>query len=179
MIGTYEEAAEILAYWNACEDVRLARQFANINDDEIEFPPLPTGWEEIGEGAYRVAFLSPSNVVYKIEYDWSPSHGNEGEWETYCEVLSTPLPSGWRIAEMNLIEVGEVPVIASEFIPGGHEEVCIWSNDFCSCVPNHNVFAKAIAEMDRVAHALRISDMHAYNYALDLDGTRVVIDLGS
>lgn len=80
---------------------------------------LPEGWEYLDQGSYRIAFLSPGSVVYKVEY-W--------EWDddphlcNYVEAAAVRV--GMRIPEFkgylpqtSLFEVDGSAVVAMEFIP--------------------------------------------------------------
>lgn len=71
MIGTAEEA-EFIHYWY--HDVR----------EDYQWEMAPEGWEYLGEGCYRTAYLAPSGVVYKVQQTEGRSYqSNKGEWEQW------------------------------------------------------------------------------------------------
>lgn len=52
---------------------------ANAPRDGWGNPETPAGWRWLGEGVSRTAFLSPTGVVYKFEYDGSGCNMDEYE----------------------------------------------------------------------------------------------------
>lgn len=93
MIGTIEEAQAIY-------QVVSARHW-----DFDNCPSLPDGWDHLGTGGTRQAYLSPSGVVYKICHDYDPdepSH-NDREAENFKAIKhSGRLPKGWKVPESHL-----------------------------------------------------------------------------
>lgn len=127
MIGSLAEAKQI---FNAAGD----RWKENV--------VLPYGWEECGDGSTRVAFLSPSGIVYKIckSYDVNYPSENVHEEKNFRAIKEKGLlPLGWYIPEVTLYRFkalytqwdrfeseprekwGQVDVLACEYIPGPEE----------------------------------------------------------
>ncbi|HEY6021151.1 MAG TPA: hypothetical protein VIY48_14980 [Candidatus Paceibacterota bacterium] len=77
------------------------------------------GWQYIGSGAYRSAYLSPSGVVYKRQYSSDALNGdpydcNRKEAVLYKE-FADKSPNGVRLAPCYLHSNG---VLAMEYIDG-------------------------------------------------------------
>jgi hypothetical protein len=68
--------------------------------------PLPDGWKGLGEGSYRVSYLSPDRVVYKVQAYSDQGRDEKGyvipdcnrrEFEFYKEHKDSPKPEGFNI----------------------------------------------------------------------------------
>lgn len=117
---------------------RLGKRFVG----SWESPPkrLSNGWYLKGVGTYRVAFLSPDKVVYKVDYcssddgdnnvkdDFSCSkvkckghvnsaYGNQKEWKMYPKIKSK-LPDGFALPAMQPYMFKGEMVLACEYIKG-------------------------------------------------------------
>lgn len=116
-----------------------ARQIFEAAGDRWETAVLPSGWEEVGDGSTRVAYLSPSGVVYKVCKEYWDDHPstNANEAQNIEEIKKRELlPQGWHLPEVTLYAFGAyytqweartedptkkwgmVDVIACEYIPG-------------------------------------------------------------
>jgi hypothetical protein len=106
MIGNAKDA-ELIHYWH--HDIR----------EDGEWETAPEGWEYLGEGCYRTAYLSPDGVVYKVQqtegYSWQ---SNNGEWEQWKRLfLNCRMPKHTRLPWMYfhaLTGRGDLGVIATE-----------------------------------------------------------------
>lgn len=125
MIGTVDEAKEIFDFYTA-------RQW----DEDFSVYHCPDGWEYIGDGSSRIAYLAPSGVVYKVQRyaDEAYNHQEHSNFEHIRK--SGSLPMGWRVPESwlhtfatiivgfdyqtkkPLPAPGVVAVIALEFVKG-------------------------------------------------------------
>jgi hypothetical protein len=75
----------------------------------------PEGWERLGSGCYRAAFLSPSGVVYKVQHSYEYSgQSNAGEAETLRRYWLTRMPKGCRLPRWSLYELDGKEVMAME-----------------------------------------------------------------
>jgi hypothetical protein len=148
LIGTREHAAEILDGYNR------------------DRGRPPKGWEKIGNGGYRYAYLhKDTQVVYKCERRCDcgapecDRYSNSQEvtvaqalLQRAFEHVRIPLTSGFRIAD-NI-------VVAMEFIKGSRPAL----------IPD-----EAYIEL----YKLRFADMHMFNYLFDEAGKIVPIDMAS
>jgi hypothetical protein len=167
MIGTVEEAV-FIAQW----ELEM--------DEHCEWL-CPEGWEVLGEGAYRVAFRSPSGVVYKRENEDGKYYGhNCREWENIQRLKRIPV-QGWRVPESTLYSVKvsgpEVSIIAMEYVSGESDVHCytVWGDKHpCTCgSPSGRCTAEVWLDM---REAWGIGDVHTGNIRVEEDGTRVLID---
>lgn len=107
MIGSQSEADQI-AHWYS---------YAERHED------VPSGWKFLSWGTYRDVYLSPTNVVYKIQ------HYEYGEHEAnLCEIAAIErgkrdeTSRAWMPdARMYYCEDLDAPVIAMEYIDGSCE----------------------------------------------------------
>lgn len=120
------------------------------------------GWEYLGAGVHRSAYLSPSRVVYKVAHDGYSARQAQFAEMLAVRVLSTvPSPAGFGVPRADLVEVVPgIPVIAMEFIDG---EGCYLDGD-------RQTTARSF---------YRNNDIHAGNIIeRRSDGTIFMIDLG-
>lgn len=122
-----------------------AREIFEAMGDRWETGVLPEGWTEVGDGSTRVAYLSPSGIVYKVckEYSLDWLSENAHEYANFKEIKERGLlPKGWHVPRANLYDFtafytqwtgrepekkwGRVDVLACEYIPG---EECLLSDD--------------------------------------------------
>ncbi|AVD99384.1 hypothetical protein SEA_BILLNYE_213 [Streptomyces phage BillNye] len=166
MIGCVTEAIEI-ASWEI-----------EYDDEHDEYVFIPEGWTYLGEGESRIAFLSPSGVVYKREV-------NDGEWfgansieYRYLRKAAGIPVQGWRVPEHQLydIPVGYkmVSVMAMEFVGGEFDAWCDMSQGKCNCEKPGGICSRAAALA--AAAAWGVTDIHRGNVRVQWDGTRVIID---
>jgi hypothetical protein len=128
-----------------------------IECDAIDNPP--EGWEFLGEGWSRMAFLGPDGVVYKVAKDaraseWSSISTlsqNFKEHKVYKSRSQEFLDNGCRLAACRLLNNS---VLAMEFVEN------------CGMVP----------DMYTVAQRVGLSDAHSGNVWLDRNGIPTFID---
>lgn len=154
MIGNIDDA-EFIAEWN------------------MNYP-LPDGWSFAGEGATRVAVISPEGIVYKVEL--SPDGSNSDEYMNIQRIKELPPIRGWDIADASLYIVNDFKsVIAMEYIDGGKDIECgaYLAPDFvCTC---H--MKPCVAYLWEVTSRLwNLWDLNGDNIMVLKDGTRVIID---
>lgn len=109
MIGT-QENAEVIASLEIVE-----------NEWDDWAGEIPNGFEYLGSGSYRHAFLGPDGVVYKRDTLFAEdeqSGSNLAEWETYQSAPA--LPARVRFARTHLWHVCGSHIIAMEYVqPSG------------------------------------------------------------
>lgn len=166
MIGCLTEAIEI-ASWEM-----------EYDDHYKEWLYIPDGWEYLGEGEHRAAFLSPSGVVYKREIgdgEWFGANSIEYRYLRNAQI--SPV-EGWRVPDHELydIPVGYkmVSVMAVEFVGGEMDVFCDYFKGGCTCgKPDGKCTRVAALE---IMEAWGVSDVHRGNIRVQYDGTRVLID---
>jgi hypothetical protein len=116
MIGSAEEARFIHDWWHRLHPEGRALDEANT----------PDGWEYLGSGAFRAAYLAPSGVVYKVQQDLSGDEWqtNQKEWETWKRLyLTCKMPKRSRLPKMGYWPIsanGKLGVIAVELLNEGY-----------------------------------------------------------
>lgn len=135
---------------------------------------LPEGWSYIDEGEERAVFISPSNVVYKVELN---SDGcNREEYFNICKIQMQEPIENWRVPETTLYEIDKFhSVIAMEYIDGINSESC---DSFLtkSCVCTCNQFPCVGIEWETVSVLWGLIDFTTDNVKQLLDGTNVLVD---
>lgn len=117
----------------------------------------PKGWQYLGSGSYRSAYLSPTGVVYKVNDDDSYYGSNDSEWDNYLRIEGMVLPSWLRIPRMQLY--GDV--MAAEYVDMSNAlEWCTF--DECLCGGIWRGMCQVYLH-DEVNELLNISDMHNDN----------------
>lgn len=109
-IGTEEEAGFIL-YHHLQAQARISNW---------EYPEPPEGWSRLGSGCYRVAYLSPSGVVYKVQGRYSED--DDQRWQSNISEVRNlrryhlkRFPKGCRLPRWNSFEFpGGKTVVAME-----------------------------------------------------------------
>lgn len=154
----------------------------------------PDGWEFLGAGCYRSAYLAPSGVVYKIGHD----SGNRQEASTAQRLRKLNIPGIYipKTSSFNF-EVNthrhRRTIVAMEYIDGEHPDGCWvthWNGQselYCYCgqyaegdegVMHINVPAcEAALFMDTIKSKVPLSDIHCENVIRMSDGRIAVIDL--
>ena len=136
----------------------MARQIADHDK------PLPEGWQELGEGAFRKAFLGPDGVCYKRTHVSGEVH-NKREWKNYQE-LRKSMPKGVRLPRMRYFT--SCNVIAAKCIRG------VTGDELTPDSDAFEVYANAQRALSREG---LLYDVHRRN--LVVDGPHAyVIDLG-
>jgi hypothetical protein len=133
---------------------------------------LPQGWEHMGSGCSRRAYLAPSGVVYKVADGYDDA--NDTEYLTYVAlVLSGAIPEGWDVPMTYRYRVNvngaERVIIAMENL--GHSEVSLYHTNIP--VPAGYASHAAIAR-----EVFGVFDSHGGNIRQRKDGALVCIDLG-
>lgn len=131
----------------------------------------PIGWQRLGAGCSRTAFLSPDGVVYKVQCRYSGSfQTNEREWRNYNRFrLSHRLPQGARFPRWSFYRLDGRGVIASE-------KFVRLLNDFSQYSGEGSTLWSL---RGKVADRLNLWDMHGANLAVDEETMELVpIDLG-
>lgn len=163
MIGNEKDALLIHNWWHGHRD---------------SYRNPPEGWQYLGGGSFRTAYLSPDGVVYKIQKDLSGGRyqTNYGEYETWKRLyFGCKMPKHSRLPKLSYYAVPgqhNVGVIAIERLrrnPAYYERVnktgesyLCWS-DVASAV----------------ASACRVGDLHGDNIFLDEENNLLVpTDLG-
>jgi hypothetical protein len=148
------------------EDARLIGEWDHNN-------PLPDGWHYIGDGEERIAYLSPSGIVYKVD---TRSGSNRREYFNICLIeLTNPLKN-WRVPEATLYEIDKQnSVIAMEYIGGRDPQECgsTLSSSECTCYQ----FPCIGIEWETVSVLWGVKDLDNCNVRLMDDGTKVLVDV--
>lgn len=137
----------------------------------------PEGWRRLGSGSFRVGFLSPSGVVYKVQQDLSNSRyqTNEGEWKNYKRLyLTCKMPRHSRLPQMGFfpIEGTNVGVIAIEKLSNGPGWYGTVKLDDGSTYNWGDV-------VGNIQAATRVGDLYGDNVLMDAENKLVVpSDLG-
>ncbi len=161
MIGNIEEASFIL---------RHVRSYQGGNQWTYATPGAPDGWEKLGEGCYRVTYLSPSGVAYKVQLHRDSYQSNEGEFRNIRKQYLTKLPKGCRLPRVGLFKAEEEYVIAMEYFEN-------LLRDFGYYTAEGSRYHDAL---HRLQYAVPISDMHGSNVAVDVENDQIIpIDWGA
>lgn len=131
-----------------------------------------SGWEKVGQGAFRTCWLHvASNVVYKVQHaDWSADHTNAVELRNARNLLRRcmsndqwinphvriPLTSGFHVGRCKEL------VVAMQYVKGRSGMDTYVSNS-----------------ARQALFSLSFGDMHPFNYIVDADGTVWPVDMGS
>ena len=131
----------------------------------------PAGWKYLGSGCYRSAYLSPDNVVYKIQYTPGVYCGqpNIGEYRRWWDLrLRYREPEGVRWPLMNCFRFeGGDDVNAMDYVGKTLSQYYGPDRD------------KYVSAARLCSWNLGLSDMHHGNLAVDEERKLIVpIDLG-
>lgn len=161
MIGNAEEA-EFIHYWyHAKWD-----QFSET---------APEGWEYLGEGCYRTAYLSPTGVVYKVQQSESGGwQTNAGEWEVWKRLyFGCKMPVHSRLPKMYYHALA------------GRENLGVMASErFNKSLGDYPAYARQDetdywSVLDSVRKATGVSDLYSTNLMIDEENKLLVpIDLG-
>jgi hypothetical protein len=150
MIGTQTLAQQIDAIdWHLQED----------EDGYLDAADMPEGWEYLGSGAYRHAFLGPDGIVYKVHTAFALNTGeNENarqfdQWKELANAIS--LVGNVRMA--NCAMIGNV--LTQEHVVGAYPKI------------EDNRTVESILRMV----SLRFFDIHLNNYRV-VDEQFVIFD---
>jgi hypothetical protein len=136
--------------------------------------PLPEGWSYLGHGEERVVYLSPDNVVYKLDNE---SGANMLEYFNICMIQTTNPLANWRVPEATLYKLNKfTQVIAMEYIDGQKPVMC-GSVMTKSCVCTCNEFPCQGIEWEAVSVLWGVTDLNDDNVLITNDGTKVLVDV--
>lgn len=131
----------------------------------------PDGWQYLGSGCYRAAWLSPDNVVYKVQRTpglWSGQANIEEYRRWWALRLDHRMPEGARFPVMHC------------FTFEGHDDIN--AMDYVGKTLNRyggDKYYKYSDTLREVSRRLGLWDMHHGNAAVDEErGLIVPIDLG-
>lgn len=131
----------------------------------------PEGWQRLGSGCYRSAWLhEESGVVYKVQHTYSNSwQSNEGEADTLRRHFFKKMPKGCRLPRFRYFALDGRGVIAMERFSRLLRDVGYYQDT----EGYHN-------RLSDLQDALRgVSDFHGGNLAIDEENKLLVpIDLG-
>lgn len=154
MIGCREDA-ELIGQWD-------------------DYYPLPDGWDKVGEGDERIAYLSPDGIVYKVELTLNGA--NTTEYFNICQIQLLEPVENWRVPEASLYVLDKFhSVIAMEYIQGTGAIFCqsTYRNVSCTC----NEFPCVGIEWEMIGELWGITDLHSDNIRQLPDGTKVLVDV--
>lgn len=131
----------------------------------------PVGWERLGSGCYRAAFLSPTGVVYKVQHNYDhSSQSNAGEAETLRRYWLTRMPKGCRLPRWSLYELDGKEVMAMERFTKLLNEFSLFSAEGSKYWSLRSALENVISDQ---------WDFHGGNLAVDEEAELLVpIDLG-
>lgn len=135
----------------------------------------PEGWKRLGAGCYRVAYLSPDGVVYKVQQHYAKpgqwqSQSNKGEAETLRRYWLTKMPKGCRLPRWGFFELDGRGVVAMELLGRTLSQVSQYS-------PEGSRYWGALGRLQDVMRD--VYDLHGGNLAVDEENQKLVpIDLG-
>jgi hypothetical protein len=155
LIGSRKHAREIHEWWSE----------NRFNND------LPDGWEKLGSGGSRVAYLhKATNVVYKIQGNtWDDDYSGRKEVQNAQRLFKMSNGDGFVTANLRIprtsgFRFGEYLIVAMEAAFG----VCKYEQG--------PVAVEGRADLFRIG---RFEDMHGSNYVVEPSGTIVPIDMAS
>lgn len=162
LVGNQDEATFIHNWYHA--HARLRDYYVNSN--------LPEGWQFLGAGSFRAAYLSPSGVVYKVQKDLSGSRyqTNKGEYDAWRRLyFNTKMPRYSRLPKMGYFPVDEfngIGVVAIERLTKN------WS--YWGCVPgtNDTVYWNDIVR--DISNRCKIGDLGGNNLFLSDDEKTII-----
>lgn len=150
---------------------------AAIAANFTDLAPAPeTGWRYLGKGCSRIAFLSPTNVVYKVDRYGDDDTPNRREYEAITEIRESGSADAAYTPITALYDVNGSAVIAMESIPYD------WNCHYCevSAFGRCGTHEEYLRQLDDVMEKWGcMGDCHFDNVRFREDGSAVVIDWGS
>lgn len=131
----------------------------------------PDGWQYLGQGCYRAAYVGPDGIVYKVQHTPGKYSGqsNLEEYKRWAALrLSYKLPQGARFPLMATFAVAGEHVNAMENVGMTLDHFPAMNDQYCK----YHDIARAISRL------CGLWDMHNGNVAIDSKGLVVPIDLG-
>lgn len=156
------------------QDAQLIRDYIR-NDwsfyDESR-PAAPEGWEYLSSGVYRNCFVSPDNVVYKVDcYPDSGEGTNAGECRNLVRCAALPAPEHTRMPKFTYYGLNGDGVIAMERIHG----TPLREARALGKLEDRTKFDVIISELER---KYDLDDLHGANVIVEPSGDLVVVDWG-
>lgn len=161
------------------EDARFIRDWhlevADRDPWDPDYKAVPRGWSRIGSGCYRIAYLSPDGVVYKVQGYYAlpgqyEGQSNKEEAENLRRFWLKKMPEGCRLPRFRFFELDGKGVIAMERF----QKTLSQFSDYGD--PQGTEYW---ALRGRLQRALGLTDMHGGNLAVDEENKLLVpIDLG-
>jgi len=129
----------------------------------------PAGWKYLGQGCFRAAYLSPDNVVYKVQHYAGTGQSNFTEYRKYNRLrLEHKLPEGARFPLLQHFALANGDGV------NAMDHVGPTLNKYTG--DDYHKHSSCLADISR---QLRLWDMHHGNAAVDVErGLIVPIDLG-
>jgi len=183
----WTRGGELAPYCCADCEESLERQGFNRAEEQARIdalpvrPVMPDGWTRIGSGAYRVAFLSPDGVIYKVEHSYngvSWGQSNRGEYENILRMIRQNVRHDFcRLPKSTYFQLDGRGVMAMEYIDG--ERPDMWQCGYrCNCTKLTGECNTPV--IDSIEIAFGITDMHAGNIAwVPAQRTYVLLDCGA
>lgn len=138
------------------------------------YEELPDGWDFISEGSQRTVYISPDNVIYKVELPKAQG-ANELEFINLERIRKLGPLSGWDIPDAELYVIDRCKtVIAMEWVEGEFDTHCqSWKSNYpCDC----GRFPCIAIEWEMATEIWGVHDMTEENIIVTPDGTRMLVD---
>ena len=153
-------------------------------------PMMPEGWQKIGSGGFRTAYLGPDGVIYKVGSDGNEeTYGSRFEVRKARRLARKPMPDFIKIPRTSGFTFGDRFIVAMEYVEAMtpprrcNKDKFWWANNKrCTCksrkeTRNLNMCITQVREA--VEKATGCVDMHIYNFIIATDGFVYPIDMGS
>jgi hypothetical protein len=169
-LGSPKNAKEIFEFYHSTKD------------DEA----VPSGWEFIGSGVTRSAYLGPDGIVYKVAHSWPVWNITEAKWMKLLRNapdlvplgVTTPHTTLWKTRQINKEQHN---VLAMDYIAKTQEVECAYDHfdtlpKRCNCKPEGRMcFGLLLQHL----YESGIEDMFPENVHYAADGKFYLIDLGA
>lgn len=156
LVGNQEEAKFIHDWW--------WKELRNRGSQ------APEGWEYLGAGSFRAAYLAPSGVVYKVQKHRPSSRyqTNKGEYEAWRKLyFGRKMPAHSRLPKLGYFPIDDKwGVVAIERLTKSY--------NYWGCVPDTNDTMTWSEVINRISMECRIGDLGGNNLFLDDDGKTIV-----
>lgn len=160
------------------EDARFIRDwhFGGRRDDwGNPVGELPEGWGRLGSGSYRIAYLSPDGVVYKVQQRYAlpgeyEGQSNKSEAENLRRFWLIKMPPGCRLPRFQFFELDGKGVMAMERLGRTLSQYSQWDEKGSNYWALRNKLYRTLTG---------VCDLHGGNLAVDEERDLLVpIDLG-
>lgn len=164
LILAHVKEHSFMARWSVYDPTMyLHKQVREVYDISEAIANLPEGWQYLGSGWSRDAFLGPDGVVYKVargvDRSWQRTRALQcsyAEARCYKEKAAKAAALGWRLAASRILNNS---VIAMEYVkPHPTDQFIEWQ------------------EMLRIERELGFGDLHSGNCWKDINGIPTIID---